>query len=458
MGREPTIDEAFDQPHGQPVGRRIAKNLHIAIPAIVVAIVSVVILFDAADENEQLEEKAQKKAEAEIKQGAQIATDAPEQVLADEIAKQKKAAASQLPPQANLPNSLMQTELPPVPGMPQGSADKLPPVPMGQPQIDEDPEIAKRERTRVEQMRASPVIKLQGNGASAVAASVRGGQLATLGQITGAVGAAQTPEQRIAAMQSAAERSRTEAQARGDELIKLGKAHLAQGRTSGARPVVVGANPTGGNDQWMERVGSGGAAQTVTLEAPVHMPVVHQGTVIPAVLITELNSDLPGQLSAMVTMDVYDSVRGEALIIPKGSRLVGQYNSDLKIGQERAMAAFTRIIRPDGSSMNLGAMSAADGAGQSGLTDQVDSHFWKMFSSSFLIAGISILADKAAPDTVVVNNTTQSPQSSTGEILKDVSRTILERNTRIEPTVIVRKGHRFNVLVNKDITVSPYRH
>lgn len=454
MGKKvPSIDEAFDQPSPQPVGRRIAKNLHLAIPAVVLAALAVVIAFDAAEEGEQLEERKKAKAEQEIAQMTQVTDTAPAKVLADEIARQKEAVAA-APAQLRAP--AVPTLDDPLPqgqnaGATVGGA--LPPVPAGRPQIAADQEAAKREQVRLEQMRASPVIKLQGNGGAGVASA-----LPSAGAImhSAATGVGASPEQRLATMRAEAERMRASAQQQADSIIKLGKSNLAQAR-SGERPMVVSAGRAGSDDQWYSQVAaqSGAVRESVVLEAPQRMPVVHQGTIIPAVLVTELNSDLPGQISAMVTMDVYDSVRGDYLMIPKGSRLVGQYNSDLRIGQERAMAAFTRIIRPDGSSMNLGAMPGADGGGQAGLSDQVDSHFWKMFSSSFLIAGISFLADASAPDTVVVNSSTQSPQASAGEILKDISRTILERDTSIPPTVIVRKGHRFNVLVNKDITVTP---
>ena len=121
------------------------------------------------------------------------------------------------------------------------------------------------------------------------------------------------------------------------------------------------------------------------------------------------------------------------------------------------MAAFTRIIRPDGSSINLAGMPGADQIGQAGLQGDVNNHFWKMFSSSFLIAGVSWLFDKNSDNTVVVNNsTTQTPTEMTGEILKDVSKTILDRNTTIQPTITIEKGQKLNVVVNKDISIPAY--
>lgn len=106
-----------------------------------------------------------------------------------------------------------------------------------------------------------------------------------------------------------------------------------------------------------------------------------QGATIPAVLISEIRSDLPGDIKAQTTMDVYDSVNGSSLLIPKGTILVGKYNSEVKMGQEKVMAGFTRMIYPSGASADLGGMKAAESSGESGFSDEVDSHFWKMFGA-----------------------------------------------------------------------------
>ena len=156
-------------------------------------------------------------------------------------------------------------------------------------------------------------------------------------------------------------------------------------------------------------------------------------------------------------MDVYDSVKGKSLLIPKGSRLVGQYNSNVNIGQERVMAAFQRLILPNGTSVNLAGMQAADQMGASGLEGDVNNHFWRMFSSSFMIAAISWAFDKNSPSTVVINNSSaEEARSITGEILQDISRTILDRSRAIAPTITIDKGMKLNVVVNKDIAIPAY--
>lgn len=184
---------------------------------------------------------------------------------------------------------------------------------------------------------------------------------------------------------------------------------------------------------------------------------VFQGTIIPAVLLTEVNSDLPGMLTAQVTLDVYDGIRGATLLIPKGSRLVGSYNNDVRPGQERVMAAFKRIIFPSGASVDLGAMAAADAIGRSGFQDEVDSHFWKQFGANFLVAGLAALISNrdSASTVTVVNSGGTAVSSAAGQILVETVRNIQQRNAYIPPTIRINSGYKFNVLVNKDMTLPP---
>ncbi|NDU91609.1 MAG: TrbI/VirB10 family protein, partial [Ferrovum sp.] len=113
---------------------------------------------------------------------------------------------------------------------------------------------------------------------------------------------------------------------------------------------------------------------------------VLEGSLIPAVLLTQVNSDLPGMLTAQVTEDIYDSIRGNFLAIPKGSRVIGEYNTRVMPGQERIMAMFHRLILPGGESFNLDDMQAADRAGQSGMKDEVDNRFWTRLGGQFMTA------------------------------------------------------------------------
>ncbi len=208
---------------------------------------------------------------------------------------------------------------------------------------------------------------------------------------------------------------------------------------------------------WLSEQDQPKAPPTIAATRAASPFTVFQGTIIPAVLLTEVSSDLPGMLTAQVTLDIYDGIRGTTLLIPKGSRLVGSYNNDVRPGQERVMAAFRRIIFPSGASVDLGAMAAADQIGRSGFQDEVDSHFWKQFGANFLVAGLAaLISDKESASSVtVVNSGGSAVGRASGQILVDTVRNIQQRNAYIPPTIRINSGYRFNVLVNKDMNLPP---
>lgn len=175
--------------------------------------------------------------------------------------------------------------------------------------------------------------------------------------------------------------------------------------------------------------------------------VLRQGKVIPAVLGRQINSDLPGAITAYVTSPVYDS--NGVLLIPMGSALVGQYDAGVRAGQSRLMFAFERLILPNGYSFDLPAAPGSDLAGAAGMTGDVDNHFFKMFGTSLLIA---VLADRTRPPTGAVTQIGASgPATPAGQVLSDVSKSILERNRTIPPTITVDQGTRINVEVVADM-------
>lgn len=201
-----------------------------------------------------------------------------------------------------------------------------------------------------------------------------------------------------------------------------------------------------------QRISTPTAENVIRPSMPTARLIVHQGTTIPAVLLTEINSDMPGQLTARTTMDIYDSITGMNLLIPQGARLIGMYNNDVRPGQERVLAAFTRLILPSGVSIQLGAMQSADSEGKSGMTDEVNSHFWKMFGTNFLIAALAKLSEPNPPSSVtVVGGGSGTLANSAGQILVDTTRAITERNRNMAPTLMIHKGHKINVMVNKDM-------
>lgn len=182
-----------------------------------------------------------------------------------------------------------------------------------------------------------------------------------------------------------------------------------------------------------------------------------QGKVLPAVLMRDINTDLPGELSACLTLDVYDSISSDHLLMPKGSCLVGQYSSSVRPGQDRVLFAFNRIILPNGLSFDLPAAPGADLGGAAGVVGSVNNHFFRMFSSSFLVAWLADRAERSAPAGTNIGSS-GGAKTAAGQVLVDTSRTILERDKLIAPTITVNKGERINVEVTRDMEFpGPYR-
>ena len=207
------------------------------------------------------------------------------------------------------------------------------------------------------------------------------------------------------------------------------------------------------NRNWLRRERRSRLPQPeVILPRPRH-PVLLPGSVIPAVLLSEINSDLPGMIVARVTRTVFDSVRERVPMIPRGATLVGYYSSQVAAGQTRVLASFSEVIFPDGRRVSLAGMQAADAYGASGLKDEVNTHFWKIFGSSFLIAALSALLP-TGQSTVVVSPAMPTASvigPAAGQALLDTSQAILGRNEGIPPTLIIRQGFRFLVMVSRPI-------
>jgi len=187
---------------------------------------------------------------------------------------------------------------------------------------------------------------------------------------------------------------------------------------------------------------------------------VQTGFIIPATLVSGINSDLPGQILAQVSQPVYDSPTGNFLLIPQGSRLIGSYSSEISYGQSRILIAWQRIIFPDGKNMDIGAMPGADGAGYAGLNDQVNNHFVRVISSAFLMSGVTAgLTMSQKKESLFTAPTAGSALSEAlGQQLGDVTARMIAKNLNIAPTLEIRPGFRFNVIVIKDMLFSkPYQ-
>jgi len=180
---------------------------------------------------------------------------------------------------------------------------------------------------------------------------------------------------------------------------------------------------------------------------------VMAGNIIPASLVTGLNSDLPGQVIGQVTENVYDTVTGQYLLIPQGSRLMGRYDSVIAFGQSRALVVWTRLILPNGDSIQLDNLSGSDSQGFAGLKDKVDRHTWQFIKGAALSSLLSIGSELASDDTDRLTRALQNAGQDTANI---AGQRIIDRNLNVQPTLRVRQGWRFNVIVSRDLILKPY--
>lgn len=197
------------------------------------------------------------------------------------------------------------------------------------------------------------------------------------------------------------------------------------------------------------------------LEDPVNDYIVRAGFVIPAVLVSGINSDLAGQVIAQVSQSVYDTATGEHLLIPQGTRLIGSYASGAMYGQERVMISWQRLVFPDNRTLDIGTMPGTDTSGYSGFNDKVNNHWWKLISSAFLMSGITASVSIATDDSDSnSNNNSYSSSSNVNSSIREamadqfgsVLAKVIERNLNIAPTIEIRPGYNFNVMVTKDLT------
>lgn len=217
---------------------------------------------------------------------------------------------------------------------------------------------------------------------------------------------------------------------------------------AGAAPGAAGGNPAVGDtaeEKFADRIAREEAKPARAVRLGSGAGIVSQGTIISGVLETAINSDLPGFVRAVVSRDV-SSFDGSRVLIPAGSRLIGQYRSGLAAGQSRAFVIWTRMIRPDGVSVSLGS-PVTDTLGRAGLGGKVDSHFIKRFGSAVLLsvvqAGLGLL-DRNQTDVVV----------RTADDARSVAGIALQRDISIPPTVKVAQGTPIRVFTARDLDFS----
>lgn len=214
-------------------------------------------------------------------------------------------------------------------------------------------------------------------------------------------------------------------------------------------------------DQKQAFLANGGDTATrnpASLQPPASPYQVMAGTIIPAALVTGINSDLPGQVIANVTEAVYDTATGRFLLIPQGSRLIGRYDSQVSFGQRRVLLVWTRLILPDTSSISLDRLPGIDPAGYAGLEDGVDWHWDRILAGAALSTLLGVGAELAAPNNSgSTGGVTVAVRQSAQDTVNQVGQEMTKRNVSIQPTLTIRPGFPMRVMVNKDLILRPYQ-
>ena len=192
------------------------------------------------------------------------------------------------------------------------------------------------------------------------------------------------------------------------------------------------------------------------VQAPASKYILQAGAVVPAALITGLRSDLPGQVTAQVTEDVYDSPTGKILLIPQGARLVGQYDAQIAFGQTRALLVWNRLIMPNGRSIVLERQPGADPEGYAGLEDEVDNHWGTLFKAAILSTLLSV-GSEAGMSGNNNGSLAEAIQQGVSQSVNQTGQQVVSRSLNIQPTITIRPGFPVRVMVTHDLVLEPYR-
>jgi len=187
------------------------------------------------------------------------------------------------------------------------------------------------------------------------------------------------------------------------------------------------------------------------LEYPVSPYTVMAGTAVPAALLTAINSDLPGMVTAQVTQPVFDTVTGAHLLIPQGARLIGRYQSQVSFGQDRAPVTWDRIIFPDGSSVQV-SEPGTDAGGAAGLAGRTDHHWDRVFTAAGLATLLAVGAEAGNSDS---SDLEQAVRRGFGDSVARTGERVVERSLGVQPTIRVAPGTPVRILVTRDLVLKP---
>jgi type IV secretion system protein TrbI len=188
---------------------------------------------------------------------------------------------------------------------------------------------------------------------------------------------------------------------------------------------------------------------------PASSYVLQAGTVIPAALITGIQSDLPGLITAQVTENVYDSPTGRFLLVPQGAKLIGSYDSQVSFGQSRVLLVWNRIVFPNGQSIVLEHQPGADTEGYAGLEDGVDYHWGNLLKTAALSTLLGVGAELGSNGNQ--SDLVRALQRGSQDSINQSGQQLMRRQINVQPTLTIRPGFPVRVIVNRDLVLAQYQ-
>ena len=272
------------------------------------------------------------------------------------------------------------------------------------------------------------------------------------------------PDPRIQAAEAARQRANQERDAARTSSVFLGSGGGAEA-SAAALPSLAASSPTlpatadtavegdqAAKRAFMAQASNQSTVSVERLAAPASPNIVLAGSIIPAALITGVRSDLPGQITAQVTQNVYDSPTGRILLIPQGARLIGEHDSEIAAGQTRVLLAWDRLILPDGRSITLDRQPAADGAGFAGLQDRVNQHWGNLLRAAAISTLLGVGAELGADED---DDLTRALRRGTQDTINQTGQQIVGRQLNMQPTLTIRPGHPLRVVLTRDLVLEP---
>ena len=218
------------------------------------------------------------------------------------------------------------------------------------------------------------------------------------------------------------------------------------------QPAEAAQGDQAGKRAFMAQASNARTVSTERLTAPASSNIVQAGSIIPAALITGIRSDLPGQITAQVTANVYDSPTGRILLIPQGARLIGEYDSEVAAGQTRVLLAWDRLIIPNGRSIVLDRQPGADAAGYAGLQDRVNQHWGNLLKAAAVSTLLGVGAELGADSE---DDLTRALRRGSQDTINQTGQQIVRRQLNVQPTLTIRPGHPLRVVLTRDLVLEP---